>query len=86
MGKINLSNLTNMTKASELCELNRIQEIPWGKWGRGGWGIHINRLILKTSTQICKSSLPTLEVVDLSFNDLCNPRFPRVLIIIYINE
>ena len=33
-----------------------------------------------TSWSFDHSSLPTLEVLDLSFIDLCTPRFPRVLI------
>ena len=32
------------------------------------------------------SSLPTLDVLDLSFMDLCSPRFPRVLIYMISND
>ena len=59
------------------------KKIPWGK----GWGgIYINRLILKKSTPICKNSLPTLEVVDLSFKDLCSPSFQRFLVTTKANK
>ena len=53
----------------------RNQSIPKNPLGKRVWGggININVLILQNLYQICKSSLTTLEVVDLSFKDLSGP-------------